>query len=362
MKADVVAGLKKAAGILPAGRAGAAYLRVLWLKSEKEALTVMATDGQIEFVGRYAATSLHDNAVAVGGQSPVTDSDSSALVGVQGKIFVGLVLQLPGGQLALSADDQNGPLHLEQGRRKYKLPTKDSTWFQSFAEFPEKGAVSWAADFLLELIERVDFCISGEDASDALGCLYMKSTGNGRIECCGLNGHQFALTAFLHDDLAALLPDTGILIQKKYLKELKTWLGGLLDIAVSVSEKRLYLRSDDGREMFSLPLSTYTYPDYTIFLSRLSADSVSRLEVDRKEFVEALNRLPYSHYAFRCPKCGHVQSFASVARHVSQEQALSLAHYSCEGRFTKDCGCDWTLGGLFQIHFGKKDACRAYGV
>jgi len=60
--------------------------------------------------------------------------------------------------------------------------------------------------------------------------------------------------------------------------------------------------------------------------------------------------VPVQHYAFRCPRCGHIQSFSSLARHMSQEQAQSVAYYCCEGRFTKDCGCDWTLGGLFRIH------------
>ena len=39
----------------------------------------------------------------------------------------------------------------------------------------------------------------------------------GHIEVCGLNGHQFALTRFTHDDLSARLPEDGVLIQRKYV-------------------------------------------------------------------------------------------------------------------------------------------------
>ena len=60
---------------------------------------------------------------------------------------------------------------------------------------------------------------------------------------------------------------------------------------MSISEKRVYLRTSDNREILSLPRSTYIYPDYMSFVAKLSAESVSRLDVDRKECMEALSRL-----------------------------------------------------------------------
>jgi len=273
MKEHIIEGLQKAASIIPA-RSGAAYLRSLWLKAEGEILTVMSTDANIEFAGQYGASVAQEG-----------------LVGVQGRAFVDLVRQLPGGQITLILDDQSGNILLEQGRRKYKLPVNDSSWFQEFSAFPSQNAVSWSADFFQELIERVSFCISDDDNADAISCLYMKSIGNGRVESCGLNGHQFALAAFAHDDLAAMLPSEGILIQKKYVQEMKRWLSGIEEIELNISEKRLYLRTGDKREMFSLPRSTYNYPDYMSFVSKLSAESISLLDLDRKECMEALGRL-----------------------------------------------------------------------
>lgn len=70
------------------------------------------------------------------------------------------------------------------------------------------------------------------------------------------------------------------------------------------------------------------------------------------EFLEMLKAqgVPPEHYAYRCVKCGHIQSAASLVRHVGAERAGNLAYYSCEGRFNSEVGCDWTLGGLFRIH------------
>jgi hypothetical protein len=76
------------------------------------------------------------------------------------------------------------------------------------------------------------------------------------------------------------------------------------------------------------------------------------------------------HFALVCPVCGTVQSIASLRRAGAPEDRIEGAlGFSCEGRFSnvgtwpsaKDCsakaderrgvrGCDWTLGGLFQLH------------
>ena len=189
-KENIIEGLQKAAGIIPT-RAGAAYLRSLWIKAEGEVLTIMATDANIEFTGTYPA-----------------DVKEPGLVGVNGRNFVDLVRRLPAGELRIRLDDATGTVILEQGRRTYKLPANDPTWFQSLAPFSSEGAVVWSGDFFQEIIDRVFFCVSDDESSDAIACLYFKPVGEGHIEVCGLNGHQFALTRFTHDDLSAAFPKT----------------------------------------------------------------------------------------------------------------------------------------------------------
>ena len=270
-KADVIEGLQKAAGIIPQ-RTGAAYLRSIWLRAENGRLEVLSTDSSIEFRGSYTA-----------------DVQENGLVGVPGRSFVELLRRLPEDRISLKQEAGSSMLLVEQGRRKYKLPTNDASWFQTFSEFPESGSVVWSGDFLQEIIARVDFCI-GDEGMDALACMILKPAAEGRIEAAGMNGHQFALVSFLHDDLRALLPDEGILVQRKYLSELKKWLTGD-EIEVNIGDKRLYVRSEKKKETFSMPLAGFQYPDYGAFLSRIKGDDVSRLTVKRAEASEALNRI-----------------------------------------------------------------------
>ena len=116
-KEQIIDGLQKAASIIPA-KSGAAYLRSLWLKAEGDSLTIMATDANIEFTGLYEAK--------------VSDP---GMVGVNGRNFVDLVRRLPEGELRLRLDDKSGAFVVEQGRRNYRLPVSDVTWFQPLAAF-----------------------------------------------------------------------------------------------------------------------------------------------------------------------------------------------------------------------------------
>ena len=51
-KDRIIDGLLKAAAIIPS-KAGAAYLRSIWLKAEDGSLSIMSTDANIEFTGTY---------------------------------------------------------------------------------------------------------------------------------------------------------------------------------------------------------------------------------------------------------------------------------------------------------------------
>ncbi len=270
-KEEIIEGLQRAANIIPQ-RTGAAYLRSIWLKAENNSLELLSTDSNIEFRGRYTA-----------------EVREPGLVGVQGRSFVELLRRLPSGQISLKVDETAPVLHIEQGRRKYKLPVNDATWFQKFSDFPEEGAVIWAGDFFQELIDRIFYCI-GDEGADALACLFMKPGENGQIEATGMNGHQFAMIRFANDDLRALLPEEGMLVQKKYLNELKKWLG-TDEINLNINNKRLFVRTENKAESLSLPLSSYQYPDYSVFLSRLSGDGIAKLTLNRAEAQDALLRI-----------------------------------------------------------------------
>lgn len=314
-KEQIIEGLLKAAAIIPA-KAGAQYLRSIWLKAEEGSLSVMSTDANIEFTGRYPA-----------------EVAKPGLIGVQGRAFVDLVRQLPTGVLHLTLDEASGNLLLEQGRRTYKLPVSGAEWFQNFSAFPAENAVTWSGDFLQDILDKVGFCISDDDAMDAIACLCMKPRGNGRIDVCGLNGHQFALVSFTHDELAERLPESGMLIQKKYLQDIKKWLG-VDEIELNITDKRLYLRSLDGAETLSLPRAAHEYPDYNIFMSKLASEDMHPMTLSRKEAIEALGRILI--FNTESDRCTYMDLSAGEALLSAQGQDVGSANESLEVTYNGD--------------------------
>ncbi|MCT4535052.1 DNA polymerase III subunit beta [Halodesulfovibrio sp.] len=314
-KEDVIDGLLKAANIIPA-KTGAAYLRSIWLKAEGDMLQILSTDSNIEFSGNYTAT--------------VTEE---GLAGVQGRAFVDLVKKMPAGEITLRLEEDGKNLLIEQGRKRYKLPVNEATWFQNFSDFPEANSVYWSGDFLQEVIEKISFCISDEDTMEAIACLSIKPMEDQYIEACGLNGHQFSMQRFLNDELHALLPEDGILLQKKYLNELKKWLGGD-EIELNIDNKRLFFRTGDKREVFTIPLSYYQYPDYNSFLSRLGSDDVTKLTVDRKLMIDALDRLLIFNTDNN--RCTYFTFNGSEVELASQGQEVGIAKEYVDAEFAGD--------------------------
>lgn len=268
-KDAILEGVQKAASIIPA-KTGAAFLRTIWLENTDSVVNIMSTDSKLEFSGTY----------------PV-QSQEQGLVGVQGRSFYDLFRRFPPGEITLRTDEDT--LLLEQGRRKYKLPTFDATWFQPFTPFPAENAATWSGSELRSLIDRILFCIA-DDNTDNMHYLKMTPLQDSEnIDICGLNGHQFAMVSLTHPEIHPLLGEDGILIAKPYLTELKKWLTDK-KISFTVDQKRLFFTNQNSTEIFSLPLNYDQYPNYNAFFTFFEGET-SRMRVDKEELLDSLERL-----------------------------------------------------------------------
>ncbi len=347
LKENLIRGFLSASSIIPQ-KSGTYYLRCLWFHAQNNTLSIMSTDSHVEFFGKYDAEVLEEG-----------------IIGVQGRSFVELIKQLPDGPMTLTVqtlENDVKTLILEQGRKKYKLPINDGSWFQELSPFPVENAVVWSGDFFQEILDKILFCINDND-TDGSGCLYMKpvylpealpnvdeSQGMGisRIEMCGLNGHQFALKAFLHDELHAALPENGILLQKKHLDELKKWLTDE-EIELAITEKRFHVRTLDGKEAMSIPRSTHIYHDYAFFLQRLQSD-YSVLTLQRDECIAALGRIAI--FNVNADKCTYFDLSGTEAILTAQGQEVGSAKENIEITYE---------GNIERIAFPTRDLMEVMG-
>ncbi|NCC24978.1 MAG: DNA polymerase III subunit beta [Deltaproteobacteria bacterium] len=272
LKEDVIEGLQKAMSITPA-KTGAAYLRSLWIKTEADRIVVMSTDASTEFTGSYPAV-VHE----------------AGLIGLNAKKFCELVRKHKGGEILLHTEKDGETCIIEQGRKKYRLPTYDAGWFQNFHDFPEERTVLLEGNFLRTLIDRTAFCLLDDESDNEYNCLRLGKDENGWIDVCAMNGHQFALFRFQNQDLFNVLSEEGMLIPKKAMSEIRRWTT-FDEVELSMTAKRVFLRSADGQEMLSFPLKLHTYPDYKSFLNRFEGQFTSRMEVNAADFFDSLDRL-----------------------------------------------------------------------
>lgn len=270
-KEDVIDAVINATNIIPA-KTGTTYLRILWLKAESTGLSLFATDSSMEFTGHCAAS-----------------VSQEGLVGIQGKQFCDLMRRMPPGELALYVDAQGQHLHIEQGRRKYKIPAYESSWFQDFHVFPEEGSITWSGQQLRDVFDRIAFCIADEEEQTSMNCIKFAPLDEDEVEVCGLNGHLLSVVRFINPALRGLLGSDGILIAKKYIQEMYRWITND-DMHIGLSDKHLFLRTAQGTEMLSVPLKLYTFPDYRSFIANHSGLFTSYLTIDKHELTDALNR------------------------------------------------------------------------
>src|SRR5262245_22038411 len=91
---------------------------------------------------------------------------------------------------------------------------------------------------------------------------------------------------------------------------------------------------------------------------------------EAKQRIGAQGVTSHRHYAFKCPICETVQSMTSLVKAGAEKETVDkYIGFSCEGRFSnvgpwpaekdrtqkanarrKIRGCNWTLGGLLQLH------------
>ncbi|MGL4722418.1 MAG: DNA polymerase III subunit beta [Desulfovibrionaceae bacterium] len=270
-KEDIIEGIQKGYTIIP-NKAGA-YLRSLWLNAEGNTLSIMATDANIEFTGIYPA-----------------QFEKNSLIGVSSRSFVELLRKLSNQEIILEIHEEKSILLVKQGRGEYTLPCSDPMWFQNFSLFPKENIVEWSSDKINEIIDKLYFCISTDESIEGINSLFMRAVDAKHVEVCGLNGHQLAVLRFEHEGLASLVGDTGILIHKRYLQELKKLLK-VDTILMGIEENRVHIKTTDEKEHIAFPLNKQNYPNYAHFIEKLDVEDVSCLKVNKRNIIEALDRL-----------------------------------------------------------------------
>lgn len=267
-----VDGLQKAGNVTPA-KSVTVMLKTTWIRTDRrgKSITLMASNGYTEYLGTYPA-----------------EVEKDGFVSVYGKSVADLLRTLPEGSVNMFTVRRSHSLDICQGNRLYKLPAGKREWFQSLIPFPGTKAVSWSGEELLDIIDHVFFCIP-DDEDSPLGCLCIHPGENDGIDFWGLSSSCASLVRISNSALHAKLPKEGILIQKKYPAGIRRLISPG-EIEIVLTPRRFFIRNRSGRDMVSVPLAQFGYPDYSVFFDRMKADTCSIVRVSRSGFSDALAR------------------------------------------------------------------------
>ena len=106
------------------------------------------------------------------------------------------------------------------------------------------------------------------------------------------------------------------------------------EIELNLTDKRLYLRTVNGDETLSLPRAGHQYPDYNVFLGRLTDESMRPMSLDRKELMEALGRILI--FNTESDRCTYMDLSAAEVQLSAQGQDVGSANESLEVSYTGD--------------------------
>ena len=82
----------------------------------------------------------------------------------------------------------------------------------------------------------------------------------------------------------------------------------------------------------------------------MTGKKVMTIENFRKEAIKRFGD-DAREWEFICPNCKTKQRFLDfVDAGVPEDTISGFVGFSCIGRIDENKGCDWTLGGLIQIH------------
>ncbi len=161
---------------------------------------------------RRLADILHGFQPGVHGRLP-GQVEEEGLVGVQGKNFHELVRRLPPGEIGMRLDAASGNCSSPRVAASTSCPPATRAGSRTFPPSRERGG--GLVRGFPPGTHRPRGLLHKRRGHHAGHGLHVFPAGRRiRVEVCGLNGHQFALAAFFNDDVQAMLPAEGILIQK----------------------------------------------------------------------------------------------------------------------------------------------------
>jgi len=259
-------GVQKVQGIVEA-KGAMPILSHLLLTTEKERISIQATDLEIGAKGYYSA-----NVVAKG------------QVTLNAKKLFDILRELPSEEVHLTRED-NHWVTLKCGKSKFRLPGMSSQDFPPFPEFSQDSLLEFSSKLLKEMIRKTFFAQSPDETRQVLNGLLLEQEGR-KLNMVGTDGHRLAVIKRNLGD-AAKGDKLSYLIPKKALAELMKLIEDE-DATFSFSAKNNHLAFMQGDQVIVSRKIDGKFPNYQ---QVIPSDNKLQVSVNRDVLQHALKRV-----------------------------------------------------------------------
>jgi DNA polymerase-3 subunit beta len=241
------------------------------LRAEGDALSLKATDLDLEIVDKAAAS-----------------VEQSGACTVPAHMLYDIVRKLPdGAEIAL--DTESGQtMSLKAGRARFALQMLPDSDFPDLNPGELPTSFQLPAETLKRLVDRTQFAISTEETRYYLNGIYFHVVGEGaeaRLRAVATDGHRLAKAEVPAPEGSIGMP--GIIIPRKTVGEIQKLLEDpATDVSISLSDTKI--RLGIGDIVLTSKLIDGTFPDYERVIPKAN-DKV--LKLDKAEFERAVDRV-----------------------------------------------------------------------
>ena len=270
-KKDLMALLSKTQNIVEKRNTMPVLINVL-LQVEKNQMTVFATDLEV---------SLTDNAdVSV---------ETPGKIAVNAKNLFDIVRELGEGEIQLETKSNNR-LQIKQNKSVFNIVGISPEEYPVFPTYKTNDFIKVNPDVLLEMIERTIYSVSNDETRYHLNGVYFEKNTDGgktKFRMVATDGHRLSLVERFTADESANIINSGVIIPKKGLAEVKKIIDSSEgDIEMAIEGSQLIVKSEST--ILMVRLIEGKYPNYQQLIPQGLKKAAT---IDRDSLLSSIRRV-----------------------------------------------------------------------
>jgi len=221
---------------------------------------------------------------------PAEIHDQGTLTLPSKKIFE--IVRESGSDTITIQETENSWVIISAGDSTYNLAGMPSDEYPEFPEYEEDNFISFEAGTFTDLIDKVIFSVANEEenAYSLTNVLFETEKKEDRsfLRMISSDGHRLSIMEKdVATDVDLLNLDSGTLIPKKGVQELKKFCENRDSVEISFEEKQLVARENEA--IMVIRLKKGEFPQYSAIVNAIQLDN--KIQIERGPFLDSLKRI-----------------------------------------------------------------------